>query len=343
MVVAIRRAFAIPGIWFVTGGLSCCFAGKETAISTSDPVVYDVRMTTTLKIPGGERADRLRVWHALPDRRSWSLFSGGAGATEIQFSSGGKKQHESDHDSHHILWESRDRLNPGEVHRFLSQFQVRSVHRSLLPAAVTTTWAEVDAIPPSLKLSSEGGREDVHPRVKQEADRIRASASPYDAVIEFSKWVEEFVRYDASVNYPTSNLKAILDGRAGHCGHRAKLFRELCGAVGIPVRTILGLNLDAEDGKDELSDVRADFTNIHTWVEIYLPGAGWVEVDPAAEGNPFSIPSRYIRNNAWFQNYSIWARIGGSERQPAWTLQEDGKFASDFHVEHLIEFRAKGE
>lgn len=343
MVVAIRRAFAIPAIWFVTGGLSCCFAGKETAISTSDPVVYDVRMTTTLKIPGATKVERLEVKHALPNRRTWSLFTGGAGATDIQFSSGGRMESVADGEAHHIRWETRDRLRSGEVHRFLSQFQIRSVQRVLLPGRAGNSWEEIGAIPATFKLSSEGGRDTTHPTLKKRAELIRKGTSPYDAIIEFSKWIENYMQDDASVNFTTSNVKAIMIQQAGHSGHRAKLFSELCGVVGIPVRTIWGFNLQEEDGRDSLHRIRADYTNSYTWVEVYLPGAGWVEVDPGGEGNPFSIPPNFIRNNSEFPNYSILVRANGKERQPEWVTREKGGFSSDFGVEHIVEFRATAE
>ena len=311
----------------------------ETALTTSDPVVYQVRMTTSLRIPGRINTDRLRVWHALPNRRNWSLFTGGVGATGIQFSSGGKQEYESEHDSHHVLWETRDRLNPGDVHRFLSQFEVRSMRRVLLPGKAVASWEAFDTIPPSIRLASEVNKEEIHERLQAEGDRIKFETTPYDAILAFSKWVEKTVRYNASVTYPSENIRATLTKTEGHCGHRAATFRQLCGAVGIPVRTIWGLNLYEEDGKGELHKIRPDYTNIHTWVEVYMPGAGWVEVDPASKGNPFSIPSHYIRNNTWFQNYSVWVGVDGQERQPQWTFQ-DGKFVSDYHVEHVIEFRS---
>jgi transglutaminase-like putative cysteine protease len=314
----------------------------QSKISTSDPVTYSIRMTTSLRIPGKIETDRIRVWHALPPRRTWSLFTGEVGATGIQFSPGGELEHEPKHNSHHILWEATRRLDPGEEHRFLSQFQVRSMRRMLLPGSVSSDWGQFSSLPPAILLSSEARNEEIHELIQQRADRIKEEFGPYDAILAASTWIGQYVRYDAGVWFDAGNVNAILSEKKGHCSHHATIFRQFCGAFGIPVRTVHGLNLYEEDGVGELHSIRPDFTNIHTWSEIYFPGVGWVEVDPVTDQNPFMIGSHLIRNNDWFQNYSIWVRADGEERQPKWTTVE-GKFESDYKVEHLIEYRATPE
>ena len=58
------------------------------------------------------------------------------------------------------------------------------------------------------------------------------------------------------------------------------------------MRTVRGLNLYSPDGrKGRLQAVRVDWTNIHTWTEVYLPTVGWVEADPAHGLNAFAIPA----------------------------------------------------
>ncbi|MDF1861607.1 MAG: transglutaminase-like domain-containing protein [Verrucomicrobiales bacterium] len=314
----------------------------QSRISTSDPVTYSIRMTTSLRIPGKIETDRLRVWHALPPRKAWSLFTGEVGATGIQFSTGGELEYEAKHNSHHILWEKTLRLDPGETHRFLSQFEVRSMRRMLLPGSVSSDWEQFSAVPPAVLLSSEARNEEIHDLIQQHAGRIKEECGPYDAILAASAWIGQYLKYDAGVWFETNQVNAILSEKKGHCGHQATIFRQFCGAFGIPVRTIHGLNLYEEDGVGELHSIRPDFTNVHTWSEIYIPGIGWVEVEPVSDQNPFMIGSHLIRNNDWFQNYSIWVCANGEERQPKWTSVE-GKYESDYQVEHLIEYRATPE
>lgn len=276
-----------------------------------------------------------------PPRRPWSLFTGEAGATEIQFLSSGRQEYEAKHDSHHILWTENARVNPGQKHQFLSQFKVRSVKRVFRPGDEPISWEEVEALPPLTRASCEERGKEIHPRIQRIAEEIMERRAPYEAVMDFCMWIGERIKYDAAFPYETDNISAIITQEKGHCGHQAAVFCQFCAAAGIPVRTVMGLNLYEEDGVGELHETRADFTNIHTWAEIYLPRVGWVEVDPVGGNNPFVIQPHLIQNNRWFQNYSVWVRNAGEMRQPRWILGEDGKYESEYAIEHLITFRAQ--
>ena len=97
----------------------------------------------------------------------------------------------------------------------------------------------------------------------------------------------------------------------------------------------------APDGrKSELQKVRADYTNIHTWAEVFLPGVGWVEVDSNLGDKAFALPATHIQNNRWFQNYGIWMREDGKDKQPTWT-EVKGGFRSDYGVENIISYKKK--
>jgi len=66
----------------------------------------------------------------------------------------------------------------------------------------------------------------------------------------------------------------LLQDPGGKCTDISSLFVALCRAAGVPAREIFGIRL----GKKETEEIT---TWQHCWAEFYLPGYGWVPVDPA--------------------------------------------------------------
>lgn len=59
----------------------------------------------------------------------------------------------------------------------------------------------------------------------------------------------------------------------GKCADISSVFVTVARAAGIPARDVFGLRIPGKDG-----EITGDF---HCWAEFYLPGTGWVQVDPA--------------------------------------------------------------
>lgn len=59
----------------------------------------------------------------------------------------------------------------------------------------------------------------------------------------------------------------------GKCADISSVFITVARAAGIPARDVFGLRTAGKDG-----EITGDF---HCWAEFYLPGTGWVMVDPA--------------------------------------------------------------
>jgi transglutaminase-like putative cysteine protease len=60
-------------------------------------------------------------------------------------------------------------------------------------------------------------------------------------------------------------------GKQGSCRDYTVLFMEVCRAVGIAARFVSGY----QEG-----DAQQEQRDLHAWVEVYLPGAGWRGYDP---------------------------------------------------------------
>lgn len=88
---------------------------------------------------------------------------------------------------------------------------------------------------------------------------------------------EEFTyreRHDLGVQPPTETLRL----RSGACRDYAIFMMEAVRSVGMAARFVSGYLYDpAIDGAE--SDVSGAGAT-HAWVQVYLPGAGWLEFDP---------------------------------------------------------------
>ena len=82
-------------------------------------------------------------------------------------------------------------------------------------------------------------------------------------------------RDEPGVQTPTETLEL----GSGSCRDFAVFFMEAARSLGLASRFVTGYLYDpAQDGVTSL-DVRGAGTT-HAWAQVYLPGAGWIEMDP---------------------------------------------------------------
>ncbi|MEW5733735.1 MAG: transglutaminase domain-containing protein [Thermodesulfobacteriota bacterium] len=72
----------------------------------------------------------------------------------------------------------------------------------------------------------------------------------------------------------TGDICKLMEKPGGKCVDISSLFVALARAAGVPAREVLGIR----QGKGDAQDIT---TWQHCWAEFFLPGYGWVPVDPA--------------------------------------------------------------
>jgi transglutaminase-like putative cysteine protease len=120
------------------------------------------------------------------------------------------------------------------------------------------------------------------PLYPRDVERIKAWLDPYwhpgkrvgtlELLLELNKVIYRDIRYQRRERRGVQSPAETLERKSGSCRDFATLFMEACRYLGLAARFVSGYMYSSEiDGR----------MSMHSWAEVYLPGAGWIGFDPS--------------------------------------------------------------
>nr|WP_241910434.1 transglutaminase family protein [Tamlana carrageenivorans] len=101
-------------------------------------------------------------------------------------------------------------------------------------------------------------------------------------LIDINRKIYEYLSYNIRMEPGVQSCEETLERKNGSCRDFAWLFVQTLRHLGFGARFVSGYLVQLKSDEKSLdgpSGPEEDFTDLHAWAEVYIPGAGWIGFD----------------------------------------------------------------
>lgn len=151
--------------------------------------------------------------------------------------------------------------------------------------------------------------------------------NPYWIARKIFNYVIKHMEYELAGGW---NLApTVLERGTGSCSEYSFVYIAMCRAAGLPARYVGAVTVRGDDAS--MDDV------FHRWVEVYLPGYGWIPVDPS--GGDSEWPAGQARYFGYLANrFLITTSGGGGSKYLEWGYNANAAWTSKGRCKISVEY-----